>query len=200
MVTPLRSAILMWMMPPLCSLLVDDHTPYPTVSLMRRSLTRRSLTLIHYAYPLRVSDRIPSTYPRLVSSSRILYSYPFCTNTMHGGHRILDFSIRKGYKKDTCIPTRFWDTKRIHVSQIRAGRCSYPAKIVSLRIPLVSENFRGYMYSFLYPTRIRMLRDTNSAQLVFGYGVSLRILSILGYITDTTRIQAEYIRIRLERK
>ena len=154
-----------------------------------------------------ITHRIPSTYPRLVSSSRILYSYPFCTNTMHGGHRILDFSIRKGYKKDTCIPTRFWDTKRIHVSQIRAGRCSYPAKIVSLRIPLVSENFRGYMYSFLYPLRILILRDTNSAQLVFGIRRTKRIQkgyvypnTFLGYITDTTRIQAEYRRIPFARK
>ena len=48
------------------------------------------------------------------------------------------------------------------------------------------------MYSFLYPTRILMLRDTNSAQLVFGIRRTHRIQkgyvypnTFLGYKKDT---------------
>ena len=58
--------------------------------------------------------------------------------------------------------------------------------------PCVSENFRGYMYSFLYPLRILILRDTNRAQLVFGIRRTKRIQK--GYVYPNTFLG--YARIR----
>ena len=78
-----------------------------------------------------------------------------------------------------------------NVCGIRQNTCILGYESANL-YPCVSENFRGYMYSFLYPLRILILRDTNRAQLVFGIRRTKRIQK--GYVYPNTFLG--YARIR----